>query len=99
MARALVLHEADNVGTLMHPVSPGDVAEVSGRATGSIDVKQEIPFGHKIALRPIDAGANVIKYGQVIGTAGAAIAPGYHVHVHNVVSGRGRGDLAAKKDA
>lgn len=97
MARALVLHEADNVGTLMHPVAPGDVAEVSGRSTGSITVTSEIPFGHKVALRAIPLGDNVIKYGQIIGRASVAIAPGQHVHVQNVESGRGRGDLAAKK--
>src|SRR5690242_7705224 len=41
-------------------------------------------MGHKIATRPISAGATVRKYGQVIGAATADIAPGQHVHVHNL---------------
>jgi altronate dehydratase small subunit len=38
-------------------------------------------------------GANVLKYGQVIGRATRAIAPGEHAHVHNFDSARARGDL------
>ncbi|MFQ5657413.1 MAG: SAF domain-containing protein [Candidatus Methylomirabilales bacterium] len=38
-------------------------------------------------------GAPIIKYGQVIGRATVEIAPGDHVHVHNMESLRGRGDL------
>ena len=53
-----------------------------------------IPSGHKIALRAVPAGAPVRKYGQAIGRASAPIAPGEHVHVHNVEGIRGRGDLA-----
>jgi altronate dehydratase small subunit len=56
--------------------------------------RAEIPGGHKIALRPIAAGAPIRKYGQVIGRASEAIAAGEHVHVHNVEGTRGRGDLA-----
>ena len=40
--------------------------------------------GHKYALRPIAAGENVVKYGMPIGRATEPIAPGEHVHVHNV---------------
>jgi altronate dehydratase len=47
-------------------------------------------MGHKFALRPIASGENVIKYGEPIGETTAAIARGEHVHVHNVVSHRGR---------
>ena len=41
-------------------------------------------MGHKIALRPIRKGEAVLKYGQIIGFASQDIAPGDHVHVHNV---------------
>ena len=43
-----------------------------------------IPAGHKIATRPIRAGEPVRKYNQIIGFAREDIAPGEHVHVHNV---------------
>jgi altronate dehydratase small subunit len=52
----------------------------------------DIPFGHKFALRPIPMGGSVIKYGEIIGVASQSIAPGDHVHVHNVDGTRGRGD-------
>jgi altronate hydrolase len=43
-----------------------------------------IPPGHKLATRPIAAGEVVRRYNQVIGTATQAIAPGQHVHTHNL---------------
>ena len=47
-------------------------------------VKERIPSGHKVATRAIEAGAPVHRYNQVIGFATKAIAPGFHVHVHNL---------------
>jgi altronate hydrolase len=44
----------------------------------------DVPAGHKVALRAIPADEAVRKYGEVIGYATAAIAPGDHVHVHNL---------------
>jgi len=43
-----------------------------------------IPAGHKVALRAVPAGAPVHKYGEVIGVASIDIAPGDHVHTHNL---------------
>ncbi|OCW58341.1 UxaA family hydrolase [Hoeflea olei] len=48
---------------------------------------ETVPRGHKIACRPIVAGERVIRYGQTIGLASRAIAPGEHVHVHNLSMG------------
>lgn len=53
-------------------------------------VSQPIPPGHKVATRPIETGEPVRKYNQTIGFATAPIAPGEHVHVHNM----GMGDFA-----
>ncbi|GAA0464618.1 D-galactarate dehydratase [Paractinoplanes deccanensis] len=44
----------------------------------------EVPQGHKVAVRDIGAGAEVRKYGQVIGRATRAIRPDEHVHTHNL---------------
>jgi altronate dehydratase small subunit len=41
----------------------------------------------------ISKGQDVLKYGEVIGQATQDISEGKHVHVHNVESLRGRGDL------
>jgi altronate dehydratase small subunit len=57
---------------------------------------QDVPFGHKVCIRETPAGADVLKYGQVIGKTSKAIRVGEHVHVHNVESARGRGDQARR---
>lgn len=45
-----------------------------------------VPRGHKVALLPIAAGDAVVKYGFPIGHATRAIAPGEHVHSHNLAT-------------
>ena len=53
-----------------------------------------MPFGHKFSLSKIEANSPVTKYGEVIGIATVTIKPGDYVHIHNIASMRGRGDLA-----
>lgn len=84
------MHPSDNVATALRELQPGMLVPVDGVETA---VKSVIPFGHKVALRAIGAGSPVLKYGEAIGVASANIAPGEHVHTHNVESQRGRGDL------
>ncbi len=59
---------------------------------------ENIPFGHKISLSDISKGMQVIKYGQIIGKTSMAINKGQHVHVHNLESLRGRGDLEVETE-
>lgn len=87
---ALVISSRDNVATALQPLETGQVIVVAGQ---SITIAEPTPKGHKIALRLIRAGEQVMKYGSTIGTATSDIQPGEHVHTHNVASGRGRGDL------
>ena len=49
---------------------------------------QDIPIGHKVALKSIKSGDTIIKYGEDIGKAIADIGPGEHLHVHNVKTKR-----------
>lgn len=81
---------ADNVATALRELSPGEVVELEDI---EVTVASPVPFGHKVALRPIAANEPVLKYGEAIGLAAGAIAAGEHVHTHNVESQRGRGDL------
>jgi hypothetical protein len=83
--RALVLDPADNVAVAVVALSAGEEVVLEGRV---VTVAEAVRFGHKLALEPIAAGQPVVKYSEVIGRASAAIAPGQHVHVHNVVSAR-----------
>ena len=48
----------------------------------------DIPIGHKLAVRPIANGDTIIKYGIDIGKAVANIGAGEHAHVHNVKTKR-----------
>ena len=45
---------------------------------------QDIPLGHKVALKDMSVGDTVIKYGVDIGRVIAPIAVGEHAHVHNI---------------
>jgi len=82
---ALVLDPRDNVATALVPLAAGQAVALE---TATVTLAADTPRGHKFALRPIAAGEPVLKYGQPIGRATAAIAPGQHVHTHNVVSQR-----------
>lgn len=82
----------DDVATALKRLQQGTEIQVENGKPPLVLV-QDIPFGHKFALRDLPARAQVHKYGQVIGRATQAIRAGEHVHVHNLESLRGRGDL------
>lgn len=76
MTKLIQISPLDNVAVALHPVAKGE--EFAG-----VVAAEDIPQGHKMALRPIANGENVIKYGFPIGHATQDIAPGAWVHVHN----------------
>jgi altronate dehydratase small subunit len=98
MQRAVIIDPRDSVATALADLNAGETLELQA---GDHDLKivliASIPFGHKFSLISVRTGAAVVKYGETIGTATADIRPGDHVHIHNVVSTRGRGDLAGGK--
>ena len=74
---------------LLNPADPLVVATrdlAVGEAVGLGDITPSEPIGrgHKLAIKAIESGAPVRKLGQVIGIATKEIAPGQHIHVHNV---------------
>jgi altronate hydrolase len=75
------LRPEDNVAVAARTLPSGMEISFDG---GLITVAARIGLGHKVAVRPIAAGEPVTKYGQTIGFASLDIAPGAHVHVHNV---------------
>ncbi len=79
----LLLDERDNVLVTGRPLRRGQVLEIDGDA---VEALADLPIAQKIARRGIRPGDGIIKYGVRIGTATAAIAPGEHVHLHNVKS-------------
>jgi SAF domain-containing protein len=90
MNAAIRISERDNVATALEALEAGQQISVGEAA---ITLAEAVPRGHKVAIRAIEAGEPVVKYGSAIGTASTRIAAGAHVHTHNVASGRGRGDL------
>ncbi|MFU8853668.1 UxaA family hydrolase [Micromonospora sp. SL1-18] len=77
-------------------VEPGQahVGYLDDSAPAAIDVTASIPLGHKVALRAVAAGDDVIEYGLRIGIASADISKGDYVHTHNVRSARWQNSVA-----
>jgi altronate dehydratase small subunit len=88
----IVVDQRDNVATALRLLQQGESIDVgvSGRPE-TVRALKGIPFGHKIALRDVQRGEPILKYGEVIGLATERIARGEHVHVHNVEGLQGRG--------
>lgn len=92
--KVILSHPKDNVGTAKSPIQTGTLLLfLKGK---KIKVKEEVPFGHKIALRKIPKGGPVIKYGERIGRAIRTIKIGELVHIHNVEGERGKGKSKKK---
>src|SRR5690606_4737072 len=71
------LHPADNVVVAA-------LALPAGTTVDGVTLRRDVPRGHKVAVADIAEGEPVRKYNQIIGFATAPIAPGDHVHTHNV---------------
>lgn len=93
MSQVIVLNPRDNVATAVSDLAVGDTIRASEK---EVKVIEAVPFGHKVALAAIAAGAIVYKYGEPIGLARTDIPVGGYVHIHNIDSQRGRGDLKGK---
>jgi altronate hydrolase len=76
---ALQIHPADSVAVALHDLAAGET--VLG-----VTLQAAIARGHKLALRTHRPGQIVTKFGLPIGVATAAIAPGDHVHTHNLAT-------------
>lgn len=81
---ATLLHPDDDVAVALVPLAAGRTLTVEGR---TVKLQVDISAGHKIALRGLEQGQPVRRYGQLIGFASRPIAPGDHVHTHNLAVG------------
>ena len=88
MAHSFLVHAPDDVvGVAVRDIDPGHAVPGKIQSNGQalqLDVLDPVPLGHKIALRDLPAGEQVIKYGIAIGRATRDIRAGEHVHVHNI---------------
>ena len=76
------LHPADHCVVALRKLNKGESVDLPGKA--SVLVKKDIPPGHKMAIDSRPSGAPVHKYGWSIGVATVDIAPGDHLHDHNL---------------
>ncbi len=96
--KALMLNPKDHVAVALEPIPTGAVVKVVCQYfQKEIELKGQIEFGHKFAVRPISIGEDILKYGEVIGSASTNIEAGDHVHTHNLEGKRGRGDRVGGK--
>lgn len=79
--KSIHIHPRDNVAVALCPLNAGEKPDI---ADIDLVLTENIPQGHKIALRDIKAGEDIVKYGLVIGHASADIKAGAWVHTHNV---------------
>ena len=91
MIQFLVHERSDNVGVATVDMKAGEVAKglyMDTQAPVEVRALNEIPLGHKVALRNLKMGETVIKYGHDIGRLVADIKVGEHVHIHNLKTKR-----------
>ena len=84
---ALLMHPKDNIVVCVKDVAAGsDVVFQKAGAFCTVAAKEDIPACHKIAIAPIAEGADVLKYGELIGRTTRAIELGGLVDHHNILS-------------
>jgi len=75
--------DKDNCATTLDDISKDAELKVEKE---TITINQDIPLGHKFALKNIQKGEKILKYGEIIGIATEDIAKGDWVHTHNIKS-------------
>ena len=92
MTHGILMHEPDDdVGVAVADLAPGsDIGAVTleGRPVGTVTLLAAVPLGHKVAMRDITKGRDVIEYGRTIGVAIQDAPRGSHVHIHNIKTKR-----------
>ena len=81
MTSVLKINPADNVAVAIVAQKAGSIIQVEGKETVLLE---DIPAGHKIALKDFSAGENVIKYGYPIGHVTCDVRKGSWLNEHNI---------------
>ena len=82
----LVIHSLDNVAVALRKLDAGE--QVTAKGIDEFRSLEEIPASHKIALRDISQGEEIIKYGETVAVSIRDIKKGEWVHTHNLESRR-----------
>jgi hypothetical protein len=87
--KAIIMAVADSVAIALDDLAPGDRVRIRSllqEIVGELEVSDSVLYGHKLSVKPIAKGSEVIKDGEVIGVASQPINRGEHVHIRNIVS-------------
>ena len=82
----LIIHPRDNVAVSLRTLGVGELAVAKG--IEGFRAAEEIPASHKIALKDISKGEEIIKYGEIVAVSTRDIKKGEWVHTHNLESKR-----------
>ena len=90
MQNFIKINKNDNVIVALQVIPEGTSITIEeGNETITVVSSQEIPAGHKMAIKDIDQGSAVLKYGYQIGNASEAIKVGEWIHTHNIKTALG----------
>ena len=88
MKKGILLHEADDdVGVATIELSAGEVIQaltLEGEPVTEVELVDDVPLAHKVAMKAMEANQDVLEYGRAIGSSTGAILRGAHVHTHNL---------------
>ncbi|KSU82128.1 altronate dehydratase small subunit [Fictibacillus enclensis] len=88
----LVIDPADNVAIALKDLKKGEQCFVDGSDPPEwIPLLDDIPFGHKLAIRTMEKNESVLKYGEEIGRMKTSVNKGGWIHTHNLYCERGGG--------
>lgn len=79
--KTIQISPLDNVVVALHPIAKGEVIQAGELQVTALE---DVPQGHKMSIKPIAQGENIVKYGFPIGHALADVQPGTWMHTHNV---------------
>ncbi len=85
---ALLIHPRDNVVVSLRDLAAGE--EIRAKGIEAFTVLQDVPASHKVALKDIPAGEEIVKYGEIVAVSTKRIRKGEWVHTHNLESKRWR---------
>ncbi|MDI3530024.1 MAG: altronate dehydratase small subunit [Thermoanaerobacter sp.] len=88
LKKAIILDKKDNVATALLSIKKNDSVVIiyNNEIVTKVLALDDIEIYHKIAIKPIQNGDKVYKYGEVIGRATNFIKVGQHVHINNIES-------------
>ena len=91
MHKALAHNRGDHVAVAVAEIAPQEeivVVYLDDNGEERIRATAAVPYGHKVALRPLSANEPVIEYSTQVGVAREGIEPGDYVHTHNIKTAR-----------